>query len=904
MPRHRLIRLLVLTGAATAFSAAVAADEPARQKADEQFFEAKIRPLLTMRCFECHRDDSKGGLSMASRGTLVRGGGSGAAIVPGEPERSLLFQAVSRTHKRLKMPPGKPLEAREVQDLRKWIQAGAIWPGSPRDFFRSNIQPVLVEKCLSCHRDKPKANLRLDTRAGLLTGGGRGPAIVPGDPQKSLLLRVIRHHEGVPKMPPKEKDRLSENVVADLAKWIADGAVWSDSAIGLVSNEISAEQKSFWSFQPVTRPEIPSVDDAPTEWQRNPVDAFLLARQREHSLAPGQTAEARTLIRRATYDLLGLPPSPVEIAEFEAAFGRDAESAWHGLIERLLASRHYGERWGRHWLDIVRYADTAGDAGDFPIPEAYKYRNYIIDSFNKDKPYDQFVREQIAGDQLPFEDDDQRWEQTVATGYLAISRRVGVSPQNLKHLVIEDTLDNLGKTFLGLTIGCARCHDHKFDPIPTTDYYSLYGIFDSSVYPHPGAEHKPWRQDFVYRIGNQEAAELLREKRRILEDWNRKERAVFELYRDFQRKPQSQLQGTRESAWKVVLATREARRPHAESFPDLEIAFGILDGSPHDVSIQEQGDPRSAGPVVRRGFLQILGGQKLSDDAKGSGRRELADWLTDPQNPLTARVMVNRIWRYHFGQGLVRTTSDFGVRGERPTHPQLLDFLAAEFVANGWSVKQMHRLIMKSQTYRIASQDLAANSKVDPENRFLWRANRRRLDAEQIRDSLLTFSGELDFSPGGRHPFGHHLTYFYRQHEPFQESYPTNRRSVYLMQQRIQKNPYLDLFDGPDGNVSLSERKTTTTTLQALFLMNSEFTHDQSGVLARKLIAEADGIPARVQWAYQLIFGRAATSSEVDRAEAYFEKVQQPRGGPTPESEAWSGYLRTMVSSNEFLYVE
>jgi hypothetical protein len=878
--------------------------EGADQTAAEQFFEAKIRPLLAARCFECHRGNSKGGLSMISRGTLVRGGGSGAAIVPGDPDASLLFQAVSRTHKKLKMPPGKPLEAREVEALRQWIHAGAVWPESPRDFFRSRIQPVLTEKCLSCHRDKPKGKLRLDTRAALVTGGGRGPAIVPGEPEKSLLLKVIRHHEGTPKMPPKEKERLSEKTVADFAKWIADGAVWSDSAIGVTSNGISAEQKAFWAFQPVTRPAAPAVSDASAEWRRNPIDAFVIARQLEHSLTPGKMADARTLIRRASYDLLGLPPSPAEVSEYEAAFARDAKSAWHDLIERLLTSRHYGERWGRHWLDVVRYADTAGDAGDFPIPEAYKYRNYVIDSFNNDKPYDQFVREQIAGDQLPFENDDQRWEQTVATGYLAISRRVGVSPQNLKHLVIEDTLNNLGKTFLGLTIGCARCHDHKFDPIPTADYYSLYGIFDSSVYPHPGAEHMPWRRDFVYRIGNEKAAELLREKRRILEDWNRKERADFELYRDFQRKPPSELTGSRETAWKVVLETREARRPHAESFPDLEIAYGILDGNPRDVSIQEQGNPRSTGPVVRRGFLQILGGQKLADNSKGSGRRELAEWLTDPQNPLTARVMVNRIWHYHFGRGLVRTTSDFGIRGERPTHPKLLDFLAAEFVANGWSVKQLHRLIMRSQTYRLASAELETNSKVDPENRFLWRANRRRLDAEQIRDSILAFSRKLDLSPGGRHPFGHHLTYFYRQHEPFQESFPTNRRSVYLMQQRIQKDPYLDLFDGPDGNVSLSERKATTTTLQALFLMNSEFMHEQSGVLARRILAEADESPARVQLAYHLIFGRAATPAEVDRAEAYLEKVQQPRVGPSSESEAWSGYLRTMISSNEFLYAE
>ena len=868
----------------------------------EQFFEAKIRPLFAAHCFECHRDGTKGGLTIESRDRLVRGGGSGAAIVPGDPDASLLIQAVSRTHKRLKMPPGQPLSARQVQDLRQWIKAGAVWPESPADFFRKNIRPVLAEKCLSCHAEKPKGSLRLDTRAAVLKGGKRGPAIVIGEPEKSLLLKAIRHHEEVPRMPPKVADKLTEQVAAKFEKWIADGATWEGSPIG--GSDITDDQRAFWSFQPVRQPEVPAVANSPTGWKQNPIDSFILARQREHMLTPGKPASARTLIRRATFDLIGLPPTPEETSQFEGAFKADPESAWRGLIERLLASRHYGERWGRHWLDVVRYADTAGDAGDFPIPEAWKYRNYVIDSINQDKPYDQFVREQIAGDLLPYDDDDQRWQQIIATGYLAISRRVGVSPQNLKHIVIEDTLNNLGKTFLGLTIGCARCHDHKFDPIPTADYYSLYGIFDSSVYPHPGAEHKPWRRDFVYRVGAAKAAELLKEKRRVLEEWNRKERATFELYRDFQRKPPSELTGTRESAWQAVLAIREARADFAKTFPDMEIAYAIQEGSSRDANIHKQGNPRSQGPVVRRGFLQILNGRKLSDKENGSGRLQLAEWLTDPKNPLTARVMANRIWHYHFGRGLVRTTSDFGIRGGRPTHPELLDFLASEFQANGWSIKQLHRLIMTSRTYRLASSDNEANSEIDPENRFLWRAHRRRLDAEQLRDSLLTFSGELDLSPGGRHPFGHRLTYFYRQHEPFQEVFPTNRRSVYVVQQRIQKNPHLDLFDGPDGNVSLSERKATTTTLQALFLMNSEFVHERSEAIAKRLFAEGRTTPTRVTWAYQRIFGRPPSPVELGRAEEFLAQIQKVGGGDPNETAFWSSYLRGMISSNAFLFID
>ena len=864
----------------------------------EDFFESKVRPLLAAKCFRCHRDGSKGGLTADSRESLIRGGNTGAAIVPGDPDASLMIQAVSRTHARLKMPPGKPLDPREVQVLREWVRKGALWPESPRDFFRKRIRPVIAEKCFSCHREKPKGDLRLDTRAALLKGGKRGAAIVPGDPKRSLLIQAIRHHEGAPRMPPKKTDQLSSQVVFDFEKWIQDGAAWDDSGIGLVSQGITNEQKAFWSFQKVLHPDVPALEDAPLEWRNNPIDAFVLRRLKADSLVPGQAAAARVLIRRAAYDLTGLPPDPEDTDQFQQDFERAPDLAWKALLERLLASRHYGERWGQHWLDVVRYADTAGDAGDFPIPEAFKYRNYVIDSFNKDKPYDQFVREQIAGDLLPYENDDQRWEQIIATGYIAISRRVGVSPQGLRHIVIEDTLNNLGKTFLGLTIGCARCHDHKFDPIPTADYYALYGIFDSSVYPHPGAEHKPWRQDFVYRMGNAEAAEVLKEKRRVLEEWNRKERAVFEEYRDFQRKPESELEGTRQEAWQRVLATREARRPHAESFPDLEIAYAILDGEPRDVSIQEQGNPRSKGPVVRRGFLQVLGGQKLDDRAKGSGRKELAAWLTDSKNPLTARVMVNRIWHHHFGRGLVKSTSDFGIRGDRPTHPELLDFLASEFMANGWSVKSLHRLIMTSQTYRLASADAPTNSQIDPENNLLWRANRRRLDAEQIRDSILTFSGQIDRSPGGRHPFGHHLTYFYRQHEPFQESYPTNRRSVYVMRQRIQKDPYLDLFDGPDGNVSLGQRKSTTTTLQALYLMNSEFIGEQARRIADRLISEESSNEQKITSLYRKIFGRRPHTEERDQIRRYFGRRSESL------TATWTGLVRSMLSSNEFLFVE
>ena len=500
------------------------------------------------------------------------------------------------------------------------------------------------------------------------------------------------------------------------------------------------------------------------------------------------------------------------------------------------------------------------------------------------------MREQIAGDQLPAENEEQRWEQTIATGYIAISRRIGVSPHKLRHITIEDTLNNLGKTFLGLTIGCARCHDHKFDPIPTADYYALYGIFDSSVYPHAGAEHSPHRHSFVYRMGKAKADEVLKPFRSKLEPWNKKERDQFNLYQSFQREV---VTGsiTRQSVWAGLEGIRARRAEVAKTFPNSDIAYAIVDGSASDVSIHKQGNPRDLGPKVRRGFLQMLGGQQLPENTKGSGRLELANWLTSSAEPLLARVIVNRIWHYHFGRGLVSTPSDFGVRGTAPTHPVLLDMLAQYFIKSGWSMKTMHRLILDSETYRMAASEHAGNLAKDPDNHFLWRANRRRLDAEELRDSLLTFSAQLDITPGGRHPFPHRLTYFYRQHEPFQEKYVSNKRSIYQMQQRIQKNPYLDMFDGPDGGLHLGDRKASVTTLQALYFMNSKFIHEQAEAITERLPEEQ-----KVEYLYELVFNRRAEEKELEFAESYFAKDNS--------RQRWAGYVRSMLSSNEFLFVD
>ena len=773
---------------------------------------------------------------------------------------------------------------------------GVAFAQSPEqnDFFESKVRPLLASKCLVCHSESARAGLRLDSRAALLKGGKSGPAIVPGDPTQSLLIQAVAHRHATLRMPPAGE--LEPQQVGDLEKWVRDGAAWPESTVTKSTFALTPEQKKFWSFQPIRKPALPEVGDP--AWTRNPIDRFVLAKLQEKSLTPGKKADRATLIRRVAFDLTGLPPTPEQTRAFEQD---RAANAFEKVIDRLMETPQYGERWGRHWLDLVRYADTAGDAADFPVPEMYKYRNYVLDAFQRDKPYNQFLKEQIAGDLLPFQSDNQRWEQIVATGYIAVSRRVGVSPTGDRHITIEDTIDNFGKSLLGLSIGCARCHDHKFDPIATADYYALYGIFDSSVYPASGEEHNPYRNGFVYRVGADKAKEMLKPYDESFAPWKKLERAKFGEFQEFQDKKITTPGRSRDVVWEELSKVRQDLRPVAESYPPLETAWAISEGKPHDVKIQIYGDPKNTGALSPRAFPQILGGMKVEE--QGSGRRELAEWLTDPRNPLTARVIVNRIWHYHFGKGIVATTSDFGVRGTPPTHPELLDYLAARFIEDGWSFKKMHKLMLLSEAWQLSSADVPANSASDASNNYVWRQNRQRLDAEEISDSIRLMSGELDLSRGERLPFPNERTYFYRQHEPFNANWPNARRAVYGLQQRTRKNPYLDLFDGPDGNLPFSERKSTTTSLQALYLMNSEFMAGQSAAIAKKLNGSDD---AKTVEAYQLLFGRAAKPTEIERSKDFLAKLRQQYNcaDDACEQKAWNSFVHSMLASNAFLFVD
>ena len=803
-------------------------------------------------------------------------------------------------------------------------------PSEGIEYFEKHIRPVLVKHCYSCHSSEANSvegGLLLDTRQSLLKGGDSGPAIVPGRPEKSRLLRAISHADEELQMPPEEK--LPAEVVKRFQQWVAMGAPdpRDQAAIPRKLPKLDlADARDFWSFRPVVDHQPPEI--ASNSWPRNDVDRFILAALETKGLTPVADADKRTLIRRATYDLIGTPPTPDEIDAFLAD---ESPDAFARVVDRLLASPHYGERWGRHWLDVVRYADTAGDNSDYPIPQMYKYRNWVIDALNSDKPYDEFVREQLAGDLLASDSEEERHKKLIATGYLANSRRFG-SYEDARYqwyLTIEDTIDNLGRTFLGLSIHCARCHDHKFDPISNEDYYALYGFFQSTRYPWPGIELVKYQRDLVPLVppADVEAAEknrkaeldALKAKIDELESEQKTAAAAVKesekIENEDERKTQRAAAKKRADELKKAIAAKRNERERVEKQPlPIEMAYAVAEGDNKgkqkvgNARLQMKGDPERLGPEVPRRFPTVLGGQAIPADLKGSGRRELAQWITDPANPLFARVMVNRIWHYHFGKGIVQTPSDFGLQGRRPTHPELLDYLAARFVESGWSLKAMHRLVMLSRAYQLASDEHQANARIDVANDYLWQFPRQRLDAESIRDSILAVSGILDRSPGGPHPFPEQPGWNFTQHNPFKAVYDTNRRSVYLMMQRIQRHPFLALFDGADTNASTARRFTSTTPLQALYLMNDPFIHEQSRKFAARLLAERSDDAARIELAHLRLYARPAEADEQAAAAYYLKQVREalPSQGITADEltiRSWASLVRAWWMSNEFVYL-
>ncbi len=784
--------------------------------------------------------------------------------------------------------------------------------------YRRDIQPILQQHCAKCHgAEEQNGGINFDDRASIFAeaDSGKRPVIAGNVVASELIKRVTSIDENL-RMPP-EVGRLSELQINTLKSWISQGASSPQSG---VSNTRKAGTSSHWSFQPIAAPQPPDVQDA--SWTLSPVDRFVQAKRESAGFEVGQDAEPVVLIRRATYGLTGLPPTPEEVDQFLEAVEspRGLEGAFADLVDELLARQSYGERWGRHWMDWVRYADTAGDNSDFPIPQAYLYRNYIIDAFNGDVPYDRFLTEQIAGDLLPAESQEQSNRQAIATGYLAMARRFGSLVERYPwHLTIEDTIDNMGRTMLGLTLSCARCHDHKFDPITTRDYYGLYGIFASTRYPFPGIELFQSQRDFVPLIPTEQTVAALwpyqAETDRLTAELDKlltacRQRAMENAAReshaslDEQRKMQDELDAM------LIKARRAGEKlaDHLKKIPPIPTAYAVQDAEPQDACIQIKGEPARPGAVVPRTFPKILGGQTLNeaDANSSSGRLELASWITSPQNPLTARVIVNRVWQRHFGVGIVPSTSDFGLRGQVPTHPELLDWLATEFVRSGWSIKQLNRVIMNSRTYRLSSADIKENLAHDPSNRYYWKFNRQRLDAESIRDTLLMISGSLDVTPFTEpYPIPPHSQWKYTQHHPFKDDYPSQKRSVYLMTKRLTARPYLQTFDGPDPNVCTSDRNQSVTPLQALYFFNDEFLHEQAERFAAALDESADDDRIRAKQAFRTILCREPSTKESDFMLKHIAAVREQFETETvANQQAWSSLVRTLLRLNEFVYVD
>jgi cytochrome c553 len=803
-------------------------------------------------------------------------------------------------------------------------------------FFELKVRPVLAGTCVKCHGEKKASGgLRLDSRKALLAGGEDGPVVVPGDPQGSLLIQAIRHTDDTLKMPPNTP--LPREAQEDLAAWVAAGAPWP--AVAAAGAARPLEGLAHWAFEAL-RAITPPED--PTGWAAGPIDQLIAAGHRARGLHPVARASRAALIRRAYFDLIGLPPEPERVEAFVAD---ERPDAFAHLVDELLASPRYGERWGRYWLDLARYADTAGDNSDYPIREAYLYRDYVIDAFNADIPYDRFLHEQIAGDILAASGPrDDYARQVIATGFIAQAKRFGTRKLEDIHQIIEDTLNTTGQVVLGLSLRCARCHDHKYDPITARDYYALYGFFAGVKYPFAGAEEDRRPSEFAplvppdrfHEFKARHAEELARMKAELAtaEAEGEAARKVRDLglqvavaeFRAGVATPAERpaaaaaLEAAGVELAKAVRSRDSQLRQLRSEVKRLEdagpmalapVAYAVRDGEPTVVKIQLGGDPRKLGDAVPRGVPRLLEPDgTIEVPATGTGRLALARWLTDgPPRHLAARVMVNRIWQHHFGKPIVPTPSDYGLRGTPPTHPELLDWLAGEFLHGGWSIKAMHRTIMLSETYQLASEYDSADSAVDTGNTAYWRFDRRPLDAEALRDSLLALGGNLRLDRPGPHPFPAVNTWRYTAHYQFKALYASEHRSVYLMVQRLHPHPYMALFNGPDTSVTTAVRDSSTVALQALYLLNNPFVHEQSQRLARELLAAETSAPARLRLAYFRTLGRAPSDAERAQASAFLARYERtlaredvPAAGRP--AEAWAGLARVLLASNEFLYVD
>lgn len=990
-------------------------------------------------------------------------------------------------------------------------------------FFESKIRPLLIAKCYSCHSSTAvvaQGGLKLDTREGLLAGGHRGTALVPGEPEHSLLLSSLSYTDKDLKMPPSGKLKASE--IALLTAWVKMGAPWyTKPKTGLptkVTSPASQPARSAaksWAYLSPKMPLLPKVKNV--KWAESPIDRFILSGLESKGLQPAPAADRRTLIRRATFDLTGLPPTPQEIRDFLSDTRPDA---FPRVIDRLLASPTYGERWGRHWLDVARYADSNGVDENLVYPNAWRYRDYVIRAFNQDKPIDRFIQEQIAGDLLsPTADDPSDQDRTIATGYLSMGPKMLAEDDPVKQEedIIDEQIDTLGKTFLGMTLGCARCHDHKFDPFPQTDYYSLAGIFKSTKtmlnfqnmaewqeialapkeerekqermskslrtqkkvlgekrtmasealmketkqktpqylliarellksagdkvllrpilektesplpkeailveaedfargnvlkdrdgfgkgvgvlvnagqYPNETEyeitvpEAAPYQLDIRYASGDPRPIRILingalvssngagkvtggfypdkqqwfaegvfplragkntlRFERanyfphidkllllsrkgqplpRTLEQIASEAGLIPELLQQAQEQLKTAGNGAKpelnlslpedsDSLFPAVIQAEIKQfkteiQAQEKAIPMLPRTMAVSEGTPVNVRVHLRGSYLTLGKECARQFPVVLAGEHQPPlDSRSSGRLELVKWLTRSDHPLTARVFVNRVWRWHFGQGIVASTDNFGSLGEKPTNKPLLDWLALTFIQDGWSLKKLHRRILLSHTYQMSSRYDAKAAQIDPENRLRWHNNRRRLEVESVRDSILAVSGQLDRTLGGTLLRFRDREYVTSTANADPVNYNTLRRSVYLPVIRSALYDVYTAFDFGDPTVMNGDRPTTTVAPQALFMMNSVLALEQTKAMATALLAHKElDDSGRIQLAYETCYGRPATNAEVLRAKEFIRRLEQSFGAQEPnktQHRAWQSLCKALIAANEFIYIE
>lgn len=764
-------------------------------------------------------------------------------------------------------------------------RGGETAAAEDRDFFERQVRPLFVRRCHECHSGSAKTlkgGLRLDRGESVRAGGDSGPLVVPGNPAASLLIAAVRHTGETSEMPPAGK--LPDAEIEILVRWVERGAFFFEAEPMATTKRarVSIEEgRKFWSFQPLARPQVALSERS---WpSQQPADLLVQTELRAQGLAPSRVAEARVLIRRVALDLTGLPPAPDEVERFVAD---SAPDAYERLVDQLIASPRFGERWGRFWLDLARYTDKT-EVWLKSTAHASLYRDWVVAALNEDVPYDQFVRRQLATDLLP----DSTPTDYPALGFLGLSptywKELRLAPEVIQGVVAEEweeRIDAIGRTFLGLTVACARCHDHKSDPIRVEDYYALAGVManvrlvDRPMLPAPESAAVQDAREEVAAI--EEQLDPLRKQAKKTDETEQK---IAEL--------ESRIQAIRAAHPKfdvpVVNAVEDAALDVLPDGPELTRLVNRR-GEARDIAIQIRGNPANRGPLAPRRFLEVLSPPgEPRPFREGSGRRELADALFHEGGPLVARVIANRVWGWHFGRGLVDTPSDFGTLGARPTHPALLEFLASELVADQWSLKQLHRRIVTSATYRQASLDDAGKRELDPENRWLWRMNRRRLEVEAWRDAMLVATGTLDARLGG---------------PAIELDDPGNRRrTLYGVVYRRELHDLLKLHDFPDPTGHNPTRDATTTPLQQLFALNGTMLHGLSHTLAARIEREGGpDVAGRVRAAYGWLFSREPTAAQIALAERFLASATTPEA----QQAAWRQYAHALLCSNELQLVD